>query len=457
MTPARGSTNKVRAGLYVRISEDRDDLAAGVGRQEQDCRALAKARGWDVAEVYTENDTSAFKRRTVTLPDGTRARRVVRPEFRRLLADLADGTITALVGYDLDRIARDPRDLEDLIDVVEDTGHPAVSATGSLDLPAGITLARVAVAMANQSSRDTARRVARARQGAAENGRWAGGGRRAYGYTADRTAVITSEADTIASIAADVLAGKSLYAITERLNTDNVPTASGAPWSPRAVRGVVTKPTVAGKLVHKGEIVGDAPWPAILDEDTWTRVCEELSTRTPRATNQLTHWLTGILRCGHCGLPLRGNGGRYWCGNTASRGQKGCGRISITAAPTEELVRDLVLTRVKHVRARPARAANVAPDDTQLRELAKMWGNGEMTLAEYREARAAIVARLTEQAAPKAPPLPAWVGPQLAEQWDDLDATARRRVASTLIDGITVRPAAGRVFDPDRLDVHWRG
>jgi DNA invertase Pin-like site-specific DNA recombinase len=153
----------IAAGAYVRISDDRAGDAAGVGRQEADCRALAERRGWTVADVYTENDTSAFKRRKVRLPDGSTALRVDRPAFRKLLADLSSGAVGALVAYDLDRIARDPRDLEDLIDVVETHKIPTAAVTGSLDLSndSGVTMARIAVAIANKSSRDTSRRVAR--------------------------------------------------------------------------------------------------------------------------------------------------------------------------------------------------------------------------------------------------------------------------------------------------------
>jgi hypothetical protein len=80
-----------RAVVYVRISDDPSGLERGVDRQEADCRALASGLGLEVAAVFRENDTSAFKQRTLTLPSGERVRRVVRPRFRAMLALLADG------------------------------------------------------------------------------------------------------------------------------------------------------------------------------------------------------------------------------------------------------------------------------------------------------------------------------------------------------------------------------
>lgn len=166
-----------RAVLYVRISDDPEGLEKGVDRQEQDCREYARAHGMVVVEVFRENDTSAFKQRTITLPNGEKVRRVVRPRFRAMLQLLSKGGGDAMVAYDLDRAVRDPRDLEDLIDAKVLYGFDVHSTTGNLrlDTDSDVAMARVLVAMANKSSADTARRVARAaRQGAIE-GRWYGG------------------------------------------------------------------------------------------------------------------------------------------------------------------------------------------------------------------------------------------------------------------------------------------
>ncbi|MFF8374275.1 recombinase family protein [Streptomyces lydicus] len=40
---------------------------------------------------------------------------VLRPESRQVLADLAHGVIDGVIFYDLDRLVRQPRDLEDLL------------------------------------------------------------------------------------------------------------------------------------------------------------------------------------------------------------------------------------------------------------------------------------------------------------------------------------------------------
>src|SRR5258707_12828268 len=84
------------AVVYTRISDARaevNDNTVGQGRrrratstgvedQERRCRELAQRLGWAVGRVIVENDTSAFKRRKITLPDGRRELRTVRPGWR---------------------------------------------------------------------------------------------------------------------------------------------------------------------------------------------------------------------------------------------------------------------------------------------------------------------------------------------------------------------------------------
>ena len=50
----------VQAGIYCRISDDRDGGGLGVSRQERECIAMAANLGWAVADTYVDNDISAY-------------------------------------------------------------------------------------------------------------------------------------------------------------------------------------------------------------------------------------------------------------------------------------------------------------------------------------------------------------------------------------------------------------
>lgn len=476
MTDARA------AGAAVRISDARLDDTAGVDRQEADCRELAKRRGWTITEVYVENDTSAFKRRRVELPDGTTALRVDRPAFRKLLADLAAGVITALVVYDLDRIARDPRDLEDLIDVVEQHKVPTAAVTGSLDLStdAGITMARIMVAVANKSSRDTGRRVSRKQLEMAEQGIPSGGGIRTFGYDRTGMRVVETEAEIVREMARRIIEdGDTLTGLARDLTARGVPTVQGAPiWSSRSVHSAVTKARNAGLREHKGEIIGKAVWPAILDQDVWEEVRAVLADRSAGHSVKLQRWLNSVLICSNCRRPLVGGTGprkthRYWCHTWKG----GCGKIAITAQDTEQLVTDMILGYVKRPdvladlhrqtsqQSTKQARKDAAADEAQLAELAQMWGQRTITTPEYFAARKPVEERLRTAKAILAVGVPGGVRKLLAAKnttdgWNTLTPPERRDVARVVFpSGIEVKPGAKGEFryQGERLDpIDWR-
>src|SRR5580658_2203373 len=210
-----------RYGGDVRISDDewvKDERTGelrlserGITRQKEDILVKAGQLGVDLAEWYPENDTTAFKKKRIRLPNGRSVWRVIRPEFRRMLEDYEDGRIDGVIFYDLDRLARQPRDLEDLIDLVEYYKRPVETVTGQLDLRTsnGRTMARVLVAMATKSSEDTSRRVARAQLQQAQSGQARRkGGHRPFGYRPDRT-LDPDEAQLLRNGAARFVAGET--------------------------------------------------------------------------------------------------------------------------------------------------------------------------------------------------------------------------------------------------------
>src|ERR1035441_5126617 len=308
----------------TRISDARDDDTKGVDAQGVDCDGRAAVTGWRCGPAVThhiiENDTSAFKRKTITLPDGRRELRTVRPGFRQALAMLADGRADGLIAYDLDRAVRDPRDLEDLIDVVEAAVPrvPVESVTGSLRLAndSDITMARVMVAVANKASRDALRRVVRARRRQAEEGAW-GGGKRPFGFGPDGVTPDPEETAEIRRAADAILEGVSLRQVTASLRDRGVPTVTGAQWSTVTVRDMLLRPRNAALMVYRpnggrgprkvrlytdADITGAAPWAPVIPEEAWRAVRDILTDPSRRlGPGNTPRWLgSRLYRCGIC-------------------------------------------------------------------------------------------------------------------------------------------------------------
>jgi DNA invertase Pin-like site-specific DNA recombinase len=307
---------------YLRLSDARVEEAFE-GREPK-LRALAANLGWTVHRVVIENDVypngkpkgaSAWKRREIRTPSGKIELRVIRPKFREVLDDLEAGRVNSVLCEDLDRLVRDPRDLEDLIDAIRKCKGTVRSVSGNVIFTDGgtdseLSMARVQIAMINKSSSDTSRRVKNSRE------RWWGksyfGGKRPFGYAIAQDTeeyhrtliVIPDEAKLIRDAVTDVLERDiALRAIARDWRERGIPTASGkAMWTADIVRRVISKPTVAGLQIHNG-VTKSAPWEPILVQDVWERLTAKLND-----PGRLTHsgvepkWLLSkIAMCGTCG------------------------------------------------------------------------------------------------------------------------------------------------------------
>lgn len=476
-----------RALRLTRISDARDDDTKGVDVQGKDCDARAESINWTIGPEAThhivENDTSAFKRKKILLPDGRRELRTVRPGFRQALAMLADGRADGLIAYDLDRAVRDPRDLEDLIDVVESRFPriPVESVTGSLRLAndADVTMARVMVAVANKASRDTARRVARARQRQAENGQW-GGGKRPFGFEPDGVTVRPEEAAEIQRAADAILAGVSLRQVTASLRERGVPTVTGAAWSTVTVRDMLMRPRNAALMVHRpnggrgprksrlytdADITGRAPWPEIIPEASWRAVCAILTdpARTVGPGNT-PRWLgSRIYQCGVCddGTTLIVSGstrhGHRYFRYTCREG----GHLARAAVPCDAYVEATITARLERPDAADAlitpggveeTAADLRRQVTALRELlneqarlhARGVIDGQQLVAGSAELRSRLEIAEGQLAAAEAKsPLAGIAGrPDAADVWASLDLGRKRAIVRALVT-VTLQRAGG--------------
>jgi DNA invertase Pin-like site-specific DNA recombinase len=354
----RSARQPIRVILYLRLSDSRNEKGSFQDREKK-LRARARQLGWTVLSVVIENDlmpggkksASAFKRRKVTLPDGTTAMRVLRPGYRSILDAMAAGRAEAILAEDLDRTMRDPRDLEDLIDVVESRKLYADSLSASLRLTAGgtdseITMARLLVAVANKSSRDTSRRVSDARERKATSGRYCGGGKRPYGFDRDGETVRPDEADVIAEMAAKLVQGASLRSLVAELRERQVSTVTGVPWSVPTLREILARPRNAGIAVHRNEEVGEACWDAIIPVDTLRSVQRIIRDDSRRlGPGPAPRWLlTNIARCESCDT----HPGMV-CGKSPVGPNYRCdpsGHISINAGKLDDFVTRMLLARV---------------------------------------------------------------------------------------------------------------
>jgi DNA invertase Pin-like site-specific DNA recombinase len=499
------STTRPLAWLYLRLSDLRHEEQLE-GREDK-LRAEAARLDWDVYDVIVENDltpaaangngrsrpASAFKRRKIRLPNGQVALRTVRPGFRSVLDGLTDPgcPASAVLAEDLDRLLRQPRDGEDLIDAVELSGATVRSLTGSVNLTRGGTsdeqfMARIMASVASKSSADTARRVAAGRERHA--GKSYQGGKRPFGFRHDPKApqhrktlvIVEDEARVIRDAAQNILrdgpGALSLKAITADLRRAGVPTVTGAAWTPSTLRDVLLKPAVAGLAVDPAtrELI-DAPWPAILDRDVWKDLRDKLTdpSRKTSPGNEPRWLVSKTARCPQCGSTVRVNGVRQ--GRAAYVCDQG-GHLKRAAAKVDEVVEGRMIWRLSQPDAGTLLAPPPLPGDAdaavlraELRDLARrrreqvdLHSAGIITRADLvrgmhdiEDRTAQVKARLAQ--ARRDDPLAEFRGRPADVVWDSLPV-ARKRAVIRLLADITFAPVApsGPVFNRASVVITWK-
>ena len=334
------------AAVYLRISSDPTGQALGVARQREDCETLCAARGWTPVE-YTDNDVSASSAKK-------------RPAYERMLADIRDGRIGAVVAWDLDRLHRRPVELERFMDLADAHRLALATVSGDVDLSTaqGRLTARLKGAVARHEVEHKSDRQKRAAQQKAARGepQW----RNAFGYLRDGSRTPDPvTAPLVKQSYAAILSGGSISDIAREWNAAGAYGLTGKPWSASTVSLFLRKPRNAGLRSYDGEIIGKAAWPPLVDEETWRAAHSVLNApgRAPGRKTVRKHLLTGVLRCGKPGC------GGYLSGMWAMQptgGKPGRPKVGEKPRPSEQVAHSITYS-CKQCRGVSIRAEHVEP------------------------------------------------------------------------------------------------
>jgi DNA invertase Pin-like site-specific DNA recombinase len=461
----------MRAVIYDRVSEDRAQ-GRSVAEQERDNRQVVERNGWELVGVFTDNDKGA-----------SRYSRTARRDWKRLLELLEDRGADVLVTWEA---SRSTRDLEVYVQLRELCRRGGVlwcynGRTFDLRRSDDAFSTGLDILLAEKEVDQTRERVLRAVRTNAVNGR--PHGKILYGYQRrydpatrqllgtvldeDRTAVVRE-------VARRVLSGETPYSVAQDLNARSVPTPrNGKAWDLVQIKRLCTNPGYIAKRVHRGQVVGDADWPPILDDATHYALVARLNdpARLSRRDGAVQHLLSGIATCGVCGGRVgvgKGRGGyrTYFCvdGFHVSRKESDVdglveavviGRLSqpdlldlLTAGESEDV--QAAMSEVREKRARldsfyDAAAAGQLSAAALARIEARLLP--EIEAAQRRAARVTV-----------APVLGNAAGPQAEARWATLMMPQRREVVALLMT-VEIMPAGrgARTFDPRTVTIAWRG
>lgn len=405
--PSKRATKPRAAAIYCRISDDHNGAGLGVKRQEEDCRALAKSHGWPVARVFTDNDLSAYRGKP-------------RPAYDEMLRGIAGGTYDAVIVYHLDRLHRRPKELEDFLETCERAGVRDVATVSGLVNPVegdGLLEARMLTAVANQESRNSARRLRRKHKELAQNGSGLWGRTLPYGYRYEK-----AEPDKPGRILVDPVAAKwvhhvfesfaggaSIASLKNELNARGVEGQRGKKqWMANHVSRMLDNASYAGLRDYQGELTPGA-WKPIVDDALWERVqTRRLATkaRTPaeKREGKGKRLLSGIFYCS-CGSRMYRDTyasddqkSAYKCARSKVKKRGDCTAGTINAYRAERLVTEQFLERMTQpvaeaAKATPRREPKVPGVEDESERLARIDAKMDRLLDELSEANGPVVAR----------------------------------------------------------------
>lgn len=171
------SKDTKKSAVYLRISKDPDMDGLAIDRQREDCIQILRQRGWELHDEYVDQSVSAY--------DKTKHRK----DYERMVQDFKAGKFQCLVCWDIDRLTRQPTELEWWIDAAQTKGLLLVAANGEADLTTdnGILFAGIKAQVARAEVMRKSARQKRAYKQRAKAGKTVQPGVRAMGYNYDGT------------------------------------------------------------------------------------------------------------------------------------------------------------------------------------------------------------------------------------------------------------------------------
>jgi DNA invertase Pin-like site-specific DNA recombinase len=468
----------LRAVIYARVSSDPHNRGKSVADQVAECKRECEQRGWHVVEIFDgDNDRSASRYATKE-----------RKDYARLVEFLRAGNADVLVTWESSRAQRDLEAYLRLREIAEGNGVQWCYKGRLYDLSRTddrFTTGLDAL-LAEREASEIRDRVLRGQRASAEKGLPTAS--TLFGYEREyhpktkefvRQLIREDQAAIVREAAERIAAGEAKTAVIRDFNRRGIRTSQGAVWRHRNLQIMLTNPAYIGKRVHRGKVIGDGVWPAILEPDVFYACVQRYANPDPRfnISGHVRHLLSGIPRCGVCGGRIKAfssNTGHYYtCWGTT--GAVGAGRakcVNLHRSTFEKHVTALVLERLSRPdaaelfadeeRADTAREAmaEAAEKRARLDEIYDSVAEGKLSPKALERIESKLlpeIAAAEERAAAAsvAPALRGVVRPDIAEIWPTLPLGQQREIITALMD-ITLMPNTGRRRDTRRIKVGWK-
>ena len=313
--------NPFKVSLYIRVSTDKQaNEGDSLDEQERELKKFCEFKGYMIHRTHIE--------------PGRSAKDTKRPEYQKLMADIKDRKINAVVVKKLDRLSRSLMDFEGFMTVAQTHNVEFISLKENFDTTnaMGKAMLRVALVFAQLEREQTSERVSDVFAYRAQNGQY-NGGTRPYGYTSISGELMPDkkEAKVIEIMFERFIESKSPIKTAEYLNSLGLRNRNGKLWDAKRVDDMLKRPIYIGKTKWNGVEYKGLHQPII--SEACFKAAREIfeSRRFARSSDKIPGLLRGFVLCAHCQGPLwpvytrKKNGKKYFyyrCTNTISEPNK---------------------------------------------------------------------------------------------------------------------------------------
>jgi len=430
----------IRCATYTRKSteEGLDQDFNSLDAQREAAEAFIKSQaseGWTpLAEHYDDGGFSGGN--------------IERPALKRLLADIEEKKIDAVVVYKVDRLSRSLLDFTRLMEVLDRNGCSFVSVTQQFNTThsMGRLTLNILLSFAQFEREIIAERTRDKMSAARKKGKYVGGSP-VLGYDVDpktkRLLVNEGEAAMVREIFAMYLEHPAMLATVTELNSrgwqrkrwiNRKGTESGGgTWDKGNLHRLLTNIIYTGRVKYEG-VIYPGEHPAIIEEAVWEKTQAFLHRNAKEGGKRVREshgaLLRGLLHCPHCNHAMthswtKKQGGRcyryYVCVQAIKKGYGSCPTGSLPAGEIEKFVVERIRT--------------IGRDSELTAEVLRQSRSRELQIT-HGELRAALA--------------------QFDPAWDNLICREQERLLNLLIERITYDAQAGSIsltFRPSGIKV----
>jgi site-specific DNA recombinase len=310
--------NSFKVSVYIRVSTGRQASEGdSLEEQEKELKKFCEYKNYLIHKIHIER--------------GKSAKDTNRPEYQKLITDIKEKKINAVVVKKLDRLSRSLLDFEEFMRVAQDKDVEFISLKENFDTTnaMGKAMLRVALVFAQLEREQNSERVSDVMLFRAEQGMF-NGGIPPFGYDIINKELVPhkQERKIVELIFEKFIETKSTVLTARELNALGARNRNSLLWDKRRIDYILRNPVYIGKMKWNEQLFPALHQP-IITEAKMQLVKEIFAERTYMPSNNKTMGLLrGLLFCGICHTPLgpsytkKKNGTTYLyyrCGSTFNK------------------------------------------------------------------------------------------------------------------------------------------